>query len=139
MEREDQLIKELIQEGLLKPAPDDFTDNVMLAVSKTSQTEKSISDFSVIIYALVIAASIGLSVGVIYIFKPSFFQNVFAFFGSFIQHIYYSFSSIFDGPIKYGSGIELNNMVVGVAFIIATLLIFDSFLGKRRSYMNLFA
>ncbi len=94
MEREDQIIKELIQEGFFKSAPDDFTENVMLAVSKNSETQKSISDSSVLTYALVIIASIGLSAGTIYFVKPTFLKNVFSFFGSLIKQIVYSFTNI---------------------------------------------
>lgn len=138
MEKEDQLIKELIQEGLLKYAPDDFTDNVMMAVSKSSQSENSISDFSIMTYALLILASVGLSAGAIYIFTPSFFKKVTHFFGELIRQIYFSFSNVFDGPVKWSLGIELNSMIIGVVFIMAMLLVADSFLGKRRKHMNLF-
>lgn len=138
MEKEDQLIKELIQEGLLKSAPDDFTDNVMMAVSKSSQSEKSISDFSIMTYALLILGSISLSAGAIYFFTPSFFKKITNFFGELTRQIFFSFSNVFNGTVKWNLGIELNSMIIGVVFIMVMLLVADSFLGKRRKHMNLF-
>lgn len=138
MEKEDQLIKELIQEGLLKSAPDDFTDNVMMAVSKSSQSEKSISDFSIMTYALLILGSISLSAGAIYFFTPSFLKKITNFFGELTRQIFFSFSNVFNGTVKWNLGIELNSMIIGVVFIMVMLLVADSFLGKRRKHMNLF-
>ena len=81
MEKEDQLIKELIREGFLKSAPDDFTDNIMQAVANTAEAKK---DSSIIIYVLVMVGSILASAGIMAYYKPSIFQNTLAFFGSFL-------------------------------------------------------
>lgn len=137
MEKEDQIIKELIKEGFLKSAPDDFTENVMQAVVKTNESKKAINDFPVLVYALVIIIPILTLPGIIAFYKPSFFQNTFAFFGNFIMQVYYSFSGIFSGSL-WGSGLQLNSMVLGVVLIMAALLVFDNLLNRKRKVMNVF-
>lgn len=138
MEREDQIIKELIQEGILKSAPDDFTENVMQAVAKTNEAKKPAFDFSYLSSIIVLLFAVGIAIGTVYFFKPSFLQNIFAFFGSLLSHIYSSIASIFNSSIKLNLDIEMNSMIIGVIFIMAALLLFDRFLGRSKRHLNLF-
>ena len=135
MEKEDQLIKELIREGFLKSAPDDFTDNIMQAVVKTTETKK---DSSIIIYVLVMVGSIFASAGIMAYYKPSIFQNTLAFFGNFLSQVYLSFSGLFSGSFNWGSGIEINSLILGTILIMAVLLVFDNLLSRKRKVMNVF-
>jgi len=138
MEREDQLIKELIKEGFLKSAPEDFTENVMMAVAKTEENKKSVFDLSGLTFSVLVFAAIGLSAGVIYYFNPAFIWGTFGFFIDFFKQVYFSFTKLFDGQISWGFGFELNGMILGVILIMAALLVFDNFLSRRKRYFNVF-
>ena len=123
---------------MLKSAPDDFTDNVMQAVAKTSDSKSRVADFSFITYSAIILISVGASLGGIYYVNPGFFQEMFVFLSGFPLQIYQSFSTVFDGSLLWGPGFKINSIVLGVILIMAGLLAFDSFLGKRKKTMNLF-
>jgi len=138
MEKEDQLIKELIKEGFLKSAPEDFTKNVMIAVAKTEENKKSVFDLSGLTFSVLVFAAIGLSAGVIYYFNPAFIRSTFGFFIDFFKQVYFSFTRLFDGQISWGVSFELNGMILGVILIMAALLVFDNFISRRKRYFNVF-
>jgi len=138
MEREDQLIKELIKEGFLKSVPEDFTKNVMMAVAKTEENKKSVFDLSGLTFSVLVFAAIGLSAGVIYYFNPAFIRSTFGFFIDFFKQVYFSFTRLFDGQISWGVSFELNGMILGVILIMAALLVFDNFISRRKRYFNVF-
>ena len=100
MEREDQLIKELIREGFLKSAPDDFTENVMHAVAEVVEPKKSTNDLTNMAYILVIVGSFLAFAGIMAYYKPSIFQNTLAFIGNFLSQVYLSFSGLFSGSFN---------------------------------------
>jgi hypothetical protein len=138
MEKEDQIIKELIKEGFLKSAPDDFTENVMQAVAKTNESKSVVRDFPNMVYALVIIISMITTVGIIAYYKPSFFQKTLSFFGNFKIEVFSSFSGLYSDSLNWGSGFQLNSMILGVILIMAALLAFDKLLGRKRKVMNVF-
>jgi hypothetical protein len=138
MEKEDQIIKELIKEGFLKSAPDDFTENVMQAVAKTNESKSVVRDFPNMVYALVIIISMITTVGIIAYYKPSFFQKTLSFFGNFNIEVFSSFSGLYSDSLNWGSGFQLNSMILGVILIMAALLAFDKLLGRKRKVMNVF-
>jgi hypothetical protein len=138
MEKEDQIIKELIKEGFLKSAPDDFTENVMQAVAKTNESKSVVRDFPNMVYVLVIIISMITTVGIIAYYKPSFFQKTLSFFGNFKIEVFSSFSGLYSDSLNWGSGFQLNSMILGVILIMAALLAFDKLLGRKRKVMNVF-
>lgn len=137
MEKEDQIIKELIKEKFLKSAPDDFTENVMRAVIKTKEP-KPVDDFPNVVYAIVIFISIFTAIGIITYYKPSFFKNILAYFWRFVMEVTSSFSGLFSESLNWGSGFQLNNMILEVILIMAALLAFDKLLGRKRKILNVF-
>ena len=138
MEKEDQIIKELVKEGFLKKAPEDFTENVMMVVAKTEENKKQAFDPSILSYISIVGATIGLSAGVIYYINPTFIRETFGFFIDFLKQVYFSFTNLFDGQINWSVGFELNTIVVGVILIMAALIAFDSFLVRSSKYFNVF-
>lgn len=138
MEREDQLIKELIKEGFLKSAPEDFTENVMMAVAKTEEDKNSVFDLSGLTFSVLIFAAVGFSASVIYYFNPSFIHGILGFFIDSLKQVYFSFTNLFGSQLRWDFGFELNGMIVGVILTIAALLVFDNFLGRRKRYFNVF-
>ena len=138
MEKEDQLIKELISEGFLKSAPDDFTENVMHAVAEVVESKKSTNDLTNMAYILVIVGSFLAFAGIMAYYKPSIFQNTLAFIGNFLSQVYLSFSGLFSGSFNWGSGIEINSLILGTILIMAALLVFDNLLSRKRKVMNVF-
>lgn len=138
MEKEDQIIKELIKEGFLTSAPDDFTEKVMMAVANTQEVKKPLFDFSVLSYTSVIIATITLSLGIVYYISPSFIASTFGFIPGFFNKLYFTFIQLFKGSVHLNTGFEINGVIVGVVLIIITLLTFDGLLGRRK-YLHFFA
>lgn len=138
MEKDDLQIKELIKEGFLKGAPKDFTDNVMQAVVKAQSNKQSAFDFSNVSFAAIILLTITLSVAVFYYFDKSFFQNTFGFIPRLIKQFIYSLTGIFEGSFNWGINFGTNGFIVGLVLIMASLLLFDFMINRKRKYMNLF-
>lgn len=138
MEKEDRLIKDLIKEGFLKSAPDNFTENVMNAVAKTEIREKSIFGDNGFSYAAITVMAISLAGSIIYFVDPSFYSFSLATFTGFLKQIIISFTSTFSGYLKLNIVSDSSFLVGGIIAIILLLLLFDRLLSKNRKVIGLF-
>jgi hypothetical protein len=138
MEKEDQLIKELIKEGFLKSAPDDFTDNVMNAVAKTEIREKSVYSDSTFLYVAIATFALILAGCIIFFTDFSFYSTSFAFFRNLLSQLLLSFSGVFSGSVKLNAYPDSPFLVGGIIAIIVMLLLFDMLLNKHRKVIGLF-
>ena len=138
MEKDDQLIREMLEKGLLKKAPDNFTDKVMMAVARTEVERKPLIDLTAISYLFIVLGAFIVSTGVLYFtnkellvkyysYLISSLGGIFAFFGGLFTNFNLSFSSI---P---GSG-----LIAGITLIMIALLAFDKYVFAGRKYANMF-
>jgi len=138
MEKEDQLIKELIREGLLKSAPEDFTEKVMHAVATTEIRKKSIFGDNVFSYAAITLTAIVLAGSIIYFVDPAFYSSGTGSFMNLLKQVTFSFSYLLSGSIKLNVFTGSSILIEGIIAIIVVLLIFDRLLGRYRRVTGLF-
>lgn len=138
MEKEDQIIKELIQDGFLTSAPEDFTDNVMKRVANTPLNEKSLLSENIFMYAAIIVASFVLAGGIIYFVDPGFYMANFGVFYGFLKQVTFSFSGIFSGTLNINDISNTFYLMGGITVIILVLLVFDRLLSGNRKLTHLF-
>jgi hypothetical protein len=138
MEKEDQLIKDLIQEGFLKSAPDDFTENVMKSVAGTETQKESVFGDNAFSYGAIVFAAMALAGGIIYFVDPSFYSTNFGVFNDFLKQVLLSFSGIFKASTVLNIDSNSTLLILGVIVIMAMLLLFERLLNRNRRLTNLF-
>ena len=134
MEKEDKLIKKLLMEGMLKPAPDSFTESVMEQVSAVEEQKEA----HFLFYLFGIAVAIIGAVGVIYFVNPEFLPNYMSYFGNFFQNLFAPFKNLFGGISFSGMSFQGSGFFVGIILIISLLLGFDRMLRMRSKSINIF-
>jgi len=137
MEKEDQLIKDLIKEGFLKSAPEDFTENVMNVVAKTKESKNSIFGESVFTYAAIVLLAIASAGIIIYFVDSSFYTINFGFFTEYLKQATQSFSGLFTGSNTVKIIPDTSFLIIGIIAIMVILLLFDKLLNHNRRLTSL--
>jgi hypothetical protein len=132
MEKEDKLIKELLQEGFLKTAPEGFTDSVMQRVTVAEQPK----DLPFYAYLGIIFGATGIGLGLIYFTSPEFFEQYTAYFMDFLYRLALPFKGLFSGVSVPDLGV--NSTFLGILGAIALLLGFDALISKKFRVTNIF-
>ncbi len=134
MEKEDKLIKELLKEGFLKPAPDGFTDTVMQSVISLEKQKPA----SFIFYLSAIFAAIVAGLGVIYYTNPELPMKYLEYFVDFLYSLAMPFMNLFSGISLTTFNVQGSGLFLGILMIITLLLGFDRFLSARNRAINMF-
>jgi len=138
MEKDEKLLKDLLQEGFLTKAPDNFTDRVMLAVAETETQQETTSRYSALVYAAIIMGSILAIFGILFYTNKSIFEKYQNYFHDFIVAIISPFSGVLDKFANLNFQFPYNGLLMGVGLIIIGLLAFDRFVIGGKRYLNLF-
>ena len=138
MDKEERMIRELLEEGLLTKAPDNFTDKVMMAVATSEAQKSQVGDLSYFSYALIILGAFVASLIALYFTNKAllvkFYQYLVDFnFGSFsfVTGLFTNFNNMF-------SAIPGSGLIAGIVLIMLALLAFDKFVFAGRRYASVF-
>ena len=136
MEKDDALIRELLEKGMLKSAPNGFTDKVMDSIA--AEEIADIRETSPLVYAGIFAGAIGILVTVLYFVSPTIFERYSSYFKGIMLSAIAPFSNIFDGFTSMQFGMSVNNMLFGSLLVVGLLLIVDQIVSKGRKYTGIF-
>ena len=136
MNNEDKLIKELLKEGFYTKAPDNFTENVMMAIAREESSD--IKETSPYIYGFILLMAFGVLSGILYVTNNSIFVKYSTYFVDLISGILAPFAGIFTGFRNMDFSLPYNGLFFGVFAIILVLLGIDYFLRGKRKSVGLF-
>ena len=139
MEKEDKIIKALLNEEFIEKAPDGFTDRVMQSIEASELLKQEQTNKNDWLYGLVIIGSILSAVGIIFFLDSSFISRNYFLFAGYVTGFFSQIASMF-GPLSFSSTSILsgNGLLIGILIIMMVLLFFDGFVLRKRRYMGLF-
>jgi hypothetical protein len=138
MEKEDKMIKALLQDKFIERAPDGFTDKVMQSIEVAElQKEKTYGyDWP---YLLIIAGSVLFALGIVAFIDSSFISRNFYVFLGYTTDFFHQMSGIFDHTqLTNTSVLSGSGLMIGTFIIMIALLFFDGFVWKKKRHLNLF-
>ncbi len=139
MEKEDKIIKTLLNDEFIEKAPKGFTERIMNAieVAELEKEENNIrTDWP---YLLAIAGSIILALGIIFIIDSSIITHYYQTFIGYISGFLNQIIGIFgNSQLKITTIYSSSGLVIGTFLIILALLFFDSIILRKRRYLNFF-
>ena len=139
MEKEDKIIKALLNDEFIEKAPEGFTERIMNAieVAELEKEENTIrTDWP---YLLAIVGSIILALGIIFIIDSSIITHYYQTFTGYISGFFNQIISIFgNSQLKITTIYSSSGLVIGTFVIILALLFFDSIILRKRRYLNFF-
>ncbi len=130
MEKDDALIKELLKEGFFTKAPDNFTENVMMAVAEEEQS--AIKDISPIAYAGIFLGAFAILSGTLYVTNNSIFIKYTNYFVDLLLAMLSPFAGIFNGFKSMEFSLPYNGLLLGILMVIIVLLGIDRFFKTRE-------
>ncbi|MCB2201214.1 hypothetical protein KQH26_00445 [bacterium] len=139
MEKEDKMIKALLQDKFIERAPDGFTGKVMQSIEVAElQKEKTYRyDWP---YLLIIAGSVLFALGIVAFIDSSFISRNFYVFLGYTTDFFHLMSGIFDHTqLTNTSVLSGSGLMIGTFIIMIVLLFFDGFVWRKKRYLNLFA
>lgn len=139
MEKEDKIIKALLNEEFIEKAPDGFTDKVMQNIEASELLKQEQANKHDWLYGLVIIGSILLAVGIIFYIDSAFISRNYFLFAGYITGFFSQIATMF-GPLSFSSTSMLSGsgLLIGILIIMMILLFFDGFVLRKRRYMSLF-
>lgn len=138
MEKEDRIIKTLLNDAFIEKAPDGFTDRVMhnIEIVEIQQEKTYRFDWP---YLLIIAGSFLFALGILAIIDSSYISSNFNVFMGYAAHLFQQMTGIFDhSQLNNTAVLSGSGLLIGTFLIILSLLFFDSFVFRKKRYMNLF-
>lgn len=136
MEKDDALIKKLLKEGFYTKAPDNFTENVMMAV--TEEEQSAIKDISPIAYAGIFLGAFAILSGTLYVTNDSIFVKYANYFIDLLLAMLSPFIGIFNGFKSMEFSLPYNGLFFGILMVIIVLLSIDRFIKTKRKSVSLF-
>lgn len=136
MEKEDQLIKDLLKEGFLTKAPDNFTDRVMHAVAE--KEEATVREYPVWLYFSFIAATLATLAGILFFTNKAFLVKYLSYFTGVLGGMLPFLSSILSDFTSLNFSLPYNGLLLGIGAIILLLLAFDKFLFSKKRFIGIF-
>jgi len=139
MEKEDKIIKALLNDEFIEKAPGGFTDKVMQSIEVAELQKENTYRYDWL-YLLIIAGSVLFALGIVAFIDSSFISRNFYIFLGYTTDFFHQMTGLFDHTqltntsILSGSGLMLGTFLIMVA-----LLFFDGFVWKKKGSMNLFA
>jgi len=138
MEKEDKLVKELLEKGLFEKAPEGFTQRVMLAVEELEPAQKPEIFSGILGYVLMMFGAIFLAFGILFYFDNNFIAEYFQSFTFDLTGIVHGFSKTGNYFIKLPNHFPYLGLVVGIFVIIFALLGIEKLVFRKRNFEGLF-
>ena len=139
MEKEDKIIKALLNDGFIEKAPEGFTERIMntIEVAELKKEENTIrTDWP---YLLAIAGSIILALGIIFIIDSSIITHYYQTLTGYISGFFNQIIGIFrNSQLKNTAIPSSSGLVIGTFVIVVALLFFDNVVLRKRTYLNFF-
>jgi hypothetical protein len=135
MEKDDALIRDLLKEGFLQEAPEGFTNRVMHAIA---EEKEPVGDISPLAYAGIIAASITLLIGILYLLDPSILTQYSQYFSKLLFTVLTPFTGLFSGFAGMNFSLPFNGLLPGLLLVIVLLLLFDRYILKTGKVIHLY-
>lgn len=138
MEKEDKIIKALLNDEFIEKAPDGFTGRVMHTI-ELAELQKDHSYKADWLYLLIIAGSVFFALGIIAFIDSSYISRYFYVFLGYATDVFHQMTVIFDHPKLINTSVlSSSGLMMGTFLIMLALLVFDGFLLKKKRYLNLF-
>ena len=130
MEKDDQLIRELLKEGFYTKAPDGFTEYVMKGIAKES---KPVRDISPLAYAGMLFSAFASFGVILYLLNYAFVESTARYFMHIATGLFAPLVNLLNGFQSMDFSFSFNGMFVGILAVIAVLLALDRFYTDRKS------
>jgi len=135
MDKEDQYIKNFLQQQPVEQAPEGFTSRVMEALQLQEKWKMASSPVGDWIYGLIAIGAVGIGILVYFLFDP---QSLLAFSGDIretIVQLYTQMHLQISMPVLF-QGVGINTFTIGMVLIPVTLLIIDRIVSKKVFRLN---
>jgi hypothetical protein len=135
MDKEDQYIKNFLQQQPVEQAPEGFTSRVMEAVQLQEKRKMANSPVGDWIYGLITIGAIGIGILVYLLFDP---QSLLAFsvdIRETMGQLYTQMRLQFTTQVRL-QGVGFNTFTIGMVLIPVTLLIIDRIVSKKVFRLN---
>jgi len=139
MEREDQLIKDLLNEGFLTKAPENFTDRVMQAVAESAAESAAGREYPVSVYFAIIVGTLAALSGILYFTNEAFLVKYSGYFTGVLGGMLPFLSSILSDFTSLNFSLPYNGLLLGIGAIVLLLLAFDMILFRRKRFIGIFS
>lgn len=138
MEKEDKMIKALLNDEFIETAPEGFTNKVMHTI-ETVELQKGQSYKADWLYLLISIGSFFFALGIIAFIDSSYISRYFYVFLGYITDVFHQTTAIFDHTkLTNTSVLSGSGLVLGTFLIMLVLLVFDGLVSKKKKYLNLF-
>jgi hypothetical protein len=137
MDKEDQYIKNFLQQQPVEQAPEGFTSRVMETVQLQEKRKMANSPVGDWIYGLIAIGAVGIGILVYLLFDP---QSLLAFSGDIWESIVQLYTQMhlqITMPVLF-QGVGFNTFTIGMVLIPVTLLIIDRIITRKVFRTNLF-
>jgi hypothetical protein len=139
MEKEDRIIKALLQNEFIEKAPDGFTKKVMQSI-EVAELQKANTYRYDCLYLLIIAGSVLFALGIVAFIDSSFMSRYFYVFLGYTTDFFHQMTGIFEQTrLTNTSILSGSGLMIGTFIIMIALLFFDGFVWKNKRSLNLFA
>jgi len=139
MEKEDKIIKSLLEDKFTVKAPEGFTGRVMDVLEATDLQKQKQAVSADWPYLLVAAGAVLVAAGTLSVLNPALIPYYYHLFSGYAFHFFHQLTSIFAGSQLKNTAMSTNvQLVVGTSFIMLALLLFDSIIWKKKRHLNLF-
>ncbi|MBU3926291.1 MAG: hypothetical protein KKB74_00675 [Bacteroidetes bacterium] len=135
MDKEDQYIKNFLQQQPVERAPEGFTLRVMEAVQLQEKRKMASSPVGDWIYGLITIGAVGIGILVYLLFDP---LSLLAFSGDIREtmvQFYTQMNLQISMPVLF-QGVGINTFAIGMVLIPVILLIIDRIISKKVFRMN---
>jgi hypothetical protein len=135
MDKEDQYIKNFLQQQPVEQAPEGFTLRVMEAVQLQEKRKMASSTVGDWIYGLITIGAVGIGILVYLLFDP---LSLLAFSGDIREtmvQLYTQMHLQISMPVQF-QGVGINTFTIGMVLIPVMLLIIDRIISKKVFRMN---
>ncbi|MFA5419536.1 MAG: hypothetical protein WC341_13880 [Bacteroidales bacterium] len=137
MDKDDQYIKNLLQQQPVQQAPEGFTSRVMEAVQLQEKRKIANSPVGDWIYGLITIGAVGIGILVYLLFDP---QSLLAFSGDIRETMVQLYTQVYLQITTqvHIQGVVFNTFTIGMVLIPVTLLVIDRIVSKKVFRNNLF-
>ena len=134
MEKEDKIIKEILENGFIEKAPEGFTNKVMQAVGQVELKQKQGVFSGVWAYALLTFAAIFVAFGVLFYFDNNFLSEYFQSFSMGMAGLTHEFSNTGKSLLSLSYNFSNLSLLAGILVVISALLLIEKVVFRKKSF-----